>query len=142
MKKLLFVSLLASPIAFASEPSVQHHYKDVTRSIPYQQCHMVDVPIYGNISSGRSASRGDVLEGMLIGGVLGKAITGHDKGAAVGAVIGGMESTTRYNERGIVGYKQREKCVTRYDHQTQNVYSHSTATFNADGRPYTVRFQK
>lgn len=142
MKKLLLVSLIVSPLAFASEPRVQHHYKDVTRSIPYQECHMVDVPIYGNISSGRSASRGDVLEGMIIGGLLGKGLTGDDKGAAFGAVIGGMESTTKYNERGIVGYNQRQKCVTRYNHQTHNVYSHSTATFNADGRPYTVRFQK
>ena len=142
MKKLLFVSLLASPFAFASEPTVTHHYKDVSRSTPYQDCFMVDVPIYGNIGSNNHTSKGDVLEGMIIGGLLGKAVTGDDKGAAFGAVIGGMESTNGGYERGVVGYRQKRHCQTKYDFSSRKVYSHSTATFNSDGTSYNVRFYR
>ena len=142
MKKLLFVSLLASPLAFSSEPTVTHHYKDVSRSIPYQECHNVDVPIYGNVGGRTHTSRGDVLEGMIIGGLLGKAVTGDDKGAAFGAVIGGMESTNGGYERGVVGYKQQQRCQTKYNYTTEKVYSHSIATFTSNGTPYNVRFYR
>ena len=144
MKKLLFASLLASPLALAgaSEPHVTHHYKDVIREIPFQDCFMVDVPIYGNVGGRTHTSRGDVLEGMIIGGLLGKAVTGDDKGAAFGAMIGGMESTNGGYERGVVGYKQKRHCQTKYNYQSEKVYSHSTATFDADGNSYSVRFYR
>ena len=142
MKKLLFVSLLASPLAFSSEPTVTHHYKDVIREIPFQDCFMVDVPIYGNVGGRTHTSKGDVLEGMIIGGLLGKAVTGDDKGAAFGAVIGGMESTNGGYERGVVGYKQQQRCQTKYNYTTEKVYSHSIATFTSNGTPYNVRFYR
>lgn len=142
MKKLLFVSLLASPLAFAgaTEPHVTHHYKDISRSTPYQECHNVEVPIYGNVSTGRT-SKSDVLGGMIVGGLLGKAVTGDDKGAAFGAVIGGMESVNGH-ERGVVGYKQQQRCQTKYNYTTEKVYSHSIARFTSNGTPYNVRFNR
>ena len=68
----------------------QDHYKSVTKRIPttYQSCEVVDVPIYGQAGGG--ASGADVLTGIIIGGLLGKGASGNDKGAAAGAVIGGM----------------------------------------------------
>ena len=58
--------------------------------MPYTEtvCNIVDVPIYGKTGGGASA--GDVLGGMIIGGLLGKGVTNKDNGAPVGAVIGGM----------------------------------------------------
>ena len=50
----------------------------------YNICYLA----YGQTGSGASA--GDVLGGMIIGGLIGKGASGDDKGAAAGAVIGGM----------------------------------------------------
>lgn len=50
---------------------------------------------------------GDVLGGLIIGGILGKIITGDDGGAAVGAVLGaGIEG----NKRKHVGHGYETKC--------------------------------
>lgn len=40
---------------------------------------------------------GDVLGGMIIGGLLGKGATGNDRGAAVGAIIGGAIANENSN---------------------------------------------
>ena len=79
---------------------------------PQQVCQTVDVPIYGNVGGGANA--GDVLGGMIIGGLLGKGASGNDKGAAAGAVIGGMIAADNKQQRGVVGYRQEQQCKTEY----------------------------
>lgn len=79
---------------------------------PQQVCHNVEVPIYGNVGGGANA--GDVLGGMIIGGLIGKGATGDDKGAAAGAVIGGMIAADKNQQQGIVGYRMEQQCKTEY----------------------------
>ena len=147
MKKLLgtvaIVSLIGCHPALAHDS--QDHYKSVTKRIPttYQSCEVVDVPIYGQAGGG--ASGADVLTGIIIGGLLGKGASGNDKGAAAGAVIGGMVAADKkQGNQQIIGYRQQQVCrdVTTYDESSHTVYSHSTVTFTHEGRTYTLRFQK
>jgi uncharacterized protein YcfJ len=136
------MAFVASP-AFAE--TVQDHYKTVYDRIPYTEtvCNIVDVPIYGNVGGGASGT--DVLTGMIIGGLIGKGVTDKDKGAAAGAVIGGMiAADKKQSKEGIVGYRQEERCknITRYKESSKEVYSHSTVSFYHDGRQYSLRFKK
>ena len=87
-----------------------------------QVCNWVDVPIYGQTGSGASA--GDVLGGMIIGGLIGKGVTNKDNGAAAGAVIGGMiAADKKQNKQTIIGYRQERKCqdYTRYNEVSEQV---------------------
>lgn len=148
-EKLMKQSLIAGLIVmFGCTPAiaetVQDHYKTVTKRVPYTEtvCNWVDVPIYGQ-SGGASA--GDVLGGMIIGGLLGKGVTNKDNGAAAGAVIGGMIAADRAKDKDkIIGYRQEQRCsdYTRYNEVSKDVYSHSTISFYHDGRNYTLSFKK
>jgi len=146
MKKLLVASFVTMfSITPALAETVQDHYKTVTKRVPYTEtvCNIVDVPIYGQ--SGGGASGGDVLTGMIIGGLLGKGASGNDKGAAAGAVIGGMiAADKKQGKESIIGYRQENRCseYTRYNETEESVYSHSTVTFYSDGKQYVLRFKK
>ena len=48
------------------------------------------VPVYGKVVSGNGASGADVLGGMVVGALLGKALTNDNNAAGVGAVMGGV----------------------------------------------------
>jgi hypothetical protein len=146
--KYKIVALTATIVALTTTPvladnvkgNVTDVYKNVTRQIPYTQqvCQLIDVPIYGT-------SGADVLGGMIIGGLLGKGVTGKDNGAAAGAILGGViAADKKQGQQVIVGYRQEQRCntVTQYDTTTEQVYSHSTITFYEDGRNYTLKFQK
>lgn len=84
-------------------------------------CRTQDVPIYETrtVNTNRNAGA-DALAGMIIGGIIGKGVTGQDNGAAAGAVIGGIiganegqrGSTTR-QERVIVGYERKTVCENK-----------------------------
>lgn len=150
MKKLLItaslVTAMASPaLADSVNANVRDHYKTIIEQKPYrvEVCKDVEVPTYGNVSNGASA--GDVLGGMIIGGLIGKGATGKDNGAAAGAVIGGMiAADKKHNQRGVTGYHTERKCFveTRYEETEREVYSHSTITFYNNGRKHSLNFQK
>jgi len=139
------ISLIAVTAMPAFAEAVTDHFKTVTKRTPYTEtvCNIVDVPIYGNVGGGASA--GDVLGGMIIGGLIGKGITDKDNGAAAGAVIGGMiAADKKQNQQGIVGYRQEEQCknITRYHESSEDVYSHSVVSFFHNGKQYQLRFKK
>ena len=71
---------------YATITNVQPRYHIVNNSVPTKQCYETQVPIYGQ-TQGEGASGGDVLGGAIIGGILGKALTDNDKGAAFGAIV-------------------------------------------------------
>lgn len=142
--KFLIAGVLAMFATNASAETVTDHFKTITDRTPYVEtvCNWVDVPIYGN-SGGASA--GDVLGGMIIGGLIGKGVTNKDNGAAAGAVIGGMIAADKAQKKdSIIGYRQERQCkdYTRYSEQQREVYSHSTVQFYADGIEYVLRFKK
>jgi len=126
MRKLCTLGLILwSGTALAE--TTQDHYKTVIIKKPYT----VEVCTEGNGQSDLS----NFLTGALIGGAIGNNIPGEKNGGAAGAVIGGILNT----ERNKTPQCQKE---TRYEEETQNVYSHSTVTFTHEGRTYTLRFTK
>jgi len=122
-------------------------YKNQTvfEQIPYQNCSIQKVPIFGKIQSKPDA--GAVVSGAVLGGIIGKAITKKDKGAAVGAIVGGVlanENQKTKSSTGVIGYENRQKCQTEFKNSPKEevVYSFSTITFIIDGKEQTVEFQK
>lgn len=125
MKTLVAIALLSATSASAEtvRATVKDHYV-------WQD---VNTPITQTYCSERSAGEG-ALGGMIIGGILGKGITGDDNGAAAGAVLGGV----------IGADKAGRKCweETTYNTQSTQVYSYSTITFKQDGVTYTIDYYK
>ena len=122
-------------------------YKNQTvfEKIPYQNCSIQKVPIYGKIQS--KPDTGAVVGGAVLGGIIGKAVTKKDRGAAFGALVGGAlanENQKTKTTTGVVGYENRQRCETKFKNSPKEevVYSYSTITFILDGREQTVEFQK
>jgi len=122
-------------------------YKNQTvfEQIPFQNCSIQKVPIYGEIQSKPDA--GAVVGGAVLGGIIGKAVTKKDKGAAIGALVGGAlanENQKTKTTSAIVGYENRQRCQTKFKNSPREevVYSYSTITFILDGKEQTVEFQK
>ena len=101
---------------------------------------------YDVLIVGGGASGTDVLGGMIIGGLLGKGITGKDNGAAAGAVLGGIfQADKKQNKQNqIVGYRQQQQCYqnTTYTIERNTVYSHSIVTFSHEGKQHRVKFNR
>ena len=117
----------------------------VFEKIPYQNCTIQKVPIYGKIQS--QPDVGVVVGGAVLGGIIGKAVTKKDRGAAFGAFVGGAlanENQKTKTTTGIVGYENRRRCQTKFKNSPKEevVYSYSTITFNIDGKEQIVEFQK
>ena len=122
-------------------------YKNQTvfEQIPFQSCSIQKVPVYGKIQS--QPDMGAVVGGAVLGGILGKAVTKKDKGAAVGALVGGAlanENQKTKTTTGIIGYEDRQSCQTKYKNSPKEevVYSYSTMTFTLDGQEQTIEFQR
>jgi uncharacterized protein YcfJ len=122
-------------------------YKNQTvfEQIPFQSCSIQKVPVYGKIQS--QPDVGAVVGGAVLGGIIGKAVTKKDRGAAVGAIVGGAlanENQKTKTTTGIVGYEDRQKCETKFKNSPKEevVYSYSTITFTLDGQEQTIEFQK
>lgn len=106
-------------------------YRDV--SVPTTHCQNVDVPIYGTVQGG-GASGGDVLGGMILGALLGKGVGGNDKGAAAGAVLGGVIAADKNNSRQrIVGYKSEKQCQQVVSYQTERYLKNNKIYFTWNG---------
>ena len=154
MKRILLVSALAATSASAetTNATIEDIYATVVEQTPYtrQVCQNVEVPIYGTVTrQGGGASGGDVLTGLILGGLLGKGATGKDDGAAAGAVLGGIIAADKANkprtETVITGYKTELQCenVTEYKNVNKKVYDYSIITFKSkDGYEYSLPFTK
>ena len=85
-------------------------YTQVTVQQPTQVCRNVEVPVYGTVQGGGDAA-GNALLGMIIGGVIGDAVSGGNGNAtAGGAVIGGIIGADRAQN----GNRQVGRCPTRW----------------------------
>jgi uncharacterized protein YcfJ len=146
MKYISIIAILFATTASADSSvkgNVVDYYNNIVVSTPHEKrlCEEYQVPIYGQQGS---ADGGDVLMGMIIGGLMGKGLTGQDNGAAAGAVFGGVIAADKANKTAIQGYKTETKCRTeiRYSDRTERRYTHSIITFRYEGRDISVQFQK
>lgn len=139
MKKVIVASavLLAMTTSAFARPyhaprgeviEIEPVYDQVAVQVPRHECHTVRIPVYGNTHYdyyNRGSRLENVIGGMIIGGVLGRAATRDADGARAGAVIGGLLGTTAgdYRGRDVAGYRQDHRCSEYYstEYQTQFV---------------------
>ena len=113
--------------------TTQDHYKVVIEQKPYRVEVCRDMSVSGD-------KTGDTLKGAIIGGIIGNNVGDVDNGGALGAVLGGMIGHNNSNATG--GTKRQCSIETRYQEESQEVYSHSTITFYDNGRKYTLKYNK
>ena len=127
MKKVILagaISLVATTSAMAQTvqatiTNIEPRYIKSYQNVPSTQCQDVQVPIYGTVQ-GNGASGGDVLAGMILGGILGKGVTGKDNGAAAGAVLGGVIAADNKKTK----RDTRSKLVTTKEYFQERVIKH------------------
>ena len=124
------------------EGIVVDHYEKQTDFIEDSQevCRLVKIPIYHRPHRPTGA---EILGGLVIGGALGKVISGDDKGALAGAVVGGLVTSSRQEPR-IVGYSRQRVCEDKIFHRKEyyHEYSHSTISFTINGVSHNATFIK
>jgi len=92
--------------------SIETVYSNTNVYTPETRCRNVKVPVYGKVVSGSGASGADVLGGMVVGALLGKALTNDNNAAGVGAVMGGVVAAEQQKKitTKVVGYKTEQRC--------------------------------
>jgi len=135
MNKLINLTTIGAVLCFttqalATQPHaarVDDHYKTVIVKTPKT----VEICTQGN---GKSTLE-NFVAGAIVGGVIGNNIPGEKGGGAIGSILGGA-----LNAESNKGTQCRTE--THWNKQMETVYSHSTITFNYNGRSYTVRFNR
>lgn len=127
--------VLSASVAFAESYNVtatvkrvEVYQETVTQNVPTTQCSVVSVPIYGQNKS----NSGDVLGGMIIGGLVGKGATGNDNGAAIGAVLGGMIAADNTGKR-IIGYQNVDDCQTVWRQEQVDIGTQYIVSYDWNG---------
>ena len=135
MKTKIFttVAMLGFMSTGAIAETVQDHYKMVITQKPYK------VEVCRQVSTSGDKT-GDTLKGAIIGGIIGNNVGDVKNGGALGAVLGGMIGHNNSNATG--GTRTQCNVETRYQEETREIYSHSTVTFDVDGKTYTLKFNK
>lgn len=155
-KSKLLMVLAAGGIVYAStvyareraqDAWVMPSYESVTTYVAVTKnvCEKIQVPIFENVQ--RRGSDGEVLGGAVVGGVIGNQFgngSGKDIMTVLGAIMGANAGAKPKTERVITGYKYVNQCndVEEWIEKTERVYSHSTITFEVDGKTYNVEFQR
>lgn len=111
---------------YARVTNVETFYVQQTVSEYDTVCENINVPVYRAVRGGDS---GDVLTGMIVGGLIGKGITGDDDGAAIGAVIGGVSAGNR-TQNIQVGTRVERQCYETVVQRNVNVVSHYVVTYS------------
>ena len=83
---------------------------------------------------------GDTLKGALLGGILGKVVTGNDDGAKMGALFGSIVGHSESNATG--GTKRVCGTEIRYNEEKRSIYSYSIIEFWIGGKRYSVKFKR
>ena len=131
---VLIASAAKAETRYANITRVEPNYQTVYMNVPRQQCENVDVPIYGTVQ-GQGANGGDVLAGMIIGGLIGKGVTGDDGGAAAGAVMGGVIAADKGNgnRQVVTGYRTERQCREVMMREQQREIKNYTITYRWNG---------
>ena len=129
---LIAATTASAETRYATITNVTTNYTNTYQDVPQQQCKDVEVPVYGNVKGG--ASGGDVLTGMIIGGLLGKGVTGKDNGAAAGAVIGGVIAADKGSKKRVVtGYRIERQCTEVMVREQVRTVKNYTITYRWEG---------
>jgi len=150
MRKYVSVLIAASMIGAvqAEVPesiagTVVDHYSDRSDFVEYPvtSCHEEQLPVYDR--RGYKPSGASIMGGIILGGILGKALTGDNKGVKGGAVLGGLTAAQSRSPR-IIGYRILEICseVMKYKRINVTEYSHSTISFTINNVSYNAEFVK
>ena len=111
---------------------IEDHTKTVIKRTPY------NVEICSEVQRDKT---NDTILGAIIGGAIGQNITKDlPDGATAGAIIGGILGNQNSTASG--GTKLVCNKMKRYTETMETIYSHSTITFEYEGKIYTLRFQK
>jgi uncharacterized protein YcfJ len=117
----------------ATITGIQPNYVTEQVEVIDRRCQNIEVPVYGRVQGG-GASGGDVLAGMIIGGLLGKGITNKDNGAAAGAVLGGVIAADKNQSKQVItGYRTERQCFDTVQYQPQQVFKNNYITFEWNG---------
>ena len=160
LRKVLKFGLIAIALAFAggfvgqfarADDSAQmatiddivQNYEHVTYLNPVKVCKDMEIPIYGEGTAGKTKS-GDLLLGMILGGITGKVLIGNDKGAAIGAIGGSLIANDKAQKPNqiIVGYKQERRCTLEHREVHEKVPTDYTVIYSWKGiygRSYTTQ---
>ena len=117
----------------ALSQTIVDHSKIVIEQRPYNVEVCRDVQTSGD-------KTGDALKGAIIGGVIGNNPKGEENGGAIGALLGGMLGHANSSATGSV--QRRCGVETRYEENERTIYSHSSITFEYQGKTYTLEFKK
>jgi uncharacterized protein YcfJ len=82
---------------------------------------------------------------MIIGGILGKGVSGNDNGAAAGAVIGGLigaDKGANTSKRVVTGYRQEQRCEQRYVNEQKTIANQYRLVYLVDGHEFAYTVNK
>lgn len=79
-----------------------------------------------------SSNSGDVFAGIVIGGLVGKGLTGKDDGAAIGAILGGLAAADK--PRGVY-YQNVQRCENTIIGYEKTI-NHYLVTYRYNGELY------
>jgi uncharacterized protein YcfJ len=144
MIRLLFlICLIFFPLKSWSESyfvtgtvqSLEPVYTNSSLIVPEKRCRNIKVPVYRQVVSNSGASGADVLGGMVVGALLGKAFTNDNNAAGVGAVMGGVVAAEqkRTTKTKIVGYNTQQRCEIVQVVQQQNAIQNYRVIYSWNG---------
>lgn len=120
---------------YANITRVEPNYQTVYQNVPRTQCQDVEVPVYGTVQGG-NAGEGALL-GMIIGGVIGDAVSGGKGDAtAGGAIIGGIIGADRAqngNRQVVTGYRTERQCSEVMVREQRQEIKNYIITYNWNG---------
>jgi uncharacterized protein YcfJ len=80
---------------------------------PVEECGYINERVYGLVN--RPTNDEEIVVGALVGGVIGKELSGGNGGAILGALIGGsIAQQNRVVERTVVSRNPVWRCKTTY----------------------------
>jgi hypothetical protein len=123
LKYSICATLLCSPVysgewVKARVLQVNPQYSNSTQIVEREVCNVTREPVRRTVTN----NGGDVLTGMILGGIFGGTITESDKGARNGAIIGGLLAGNN-NQTTVMSHRNVRRCWIEHHRQPANFIS-------------------